>query len=351
MAFQFLDQPYSLDLGIESSPPLYRSETRTRLSLDADVAKNQTTIDVQRVRGRLYEIDVAVPPGLELISVGPPDLVESSTLLAKEAAGRGDTGHAGLIRPGRPRQPHEPGPGSEVLFAQPASGTSGSGLARRSTWAFLGPGLRLDSKRLSGLHGARPHLRGRETEWPAARIPRSSAVNRSASATLANAARSGQLPVLVLQSNHSPASLRGRLIRHPLAIAKETRISARVSRRRVDVRQETSLQVRYGTVSSLIVQVPFPETDAWDVQAKETIRREDLGSVPGEAGQRRYRLTFRSTDLGSIVAPVPLSSPPGTDFGSGWRAEHDDPMDPPSRREPSDQLRSNCRPSPASRRR
>ena len=100
------------------------------------------------------------------------------------------------------------------------------------------------------------------------------------------------MPALVLESNDSPASLRGRLRRHRLAIDHESRISALVSRRRVDVRQETSLQVRYGAVSSLVVQVPFPETDAWEVQARETVRREDLGQSGGGTARRRYRLTF-----------------------------------------------------------
>ena len=47
-AYQFLDQPYKLGLGIESSPPLYRSETSTRMVLDAQTAQVDTTVQVQR---------------------------------------------------------------------------------------------------------------------------------------------------------------------------------------------------------------------------------------------------------------------------------------------------------------
>ena len=78
-AYQFLDQPFKLNFAVESSPPLYRAEATTRLDLDADMARSSTSIEVQRVRGRLFEIQVAIPPGLQLLSVGPPDLVESAT--------------------------------------------------------------------------------------------------------------------------------------------------------------------------------------------------------------------------------------------------------------------------------
>ena len=76
-AYQFLDQPFKLGFSIENSPSLYRAETTTRLDLDARTARD-TSIEVQRVRGALFEIQVAVPAGLELLSVGPPELVESA---------------------------------------------------------------------------------------------------------------------------------------------------------------------------------------------------------------------------------------------------------------------------------
>ena len=79
IAYQFLDQPFKLNFSVESSPPLYRAETATRLDLDADMARSTTSIQVQRVRGRLFEIQVAIPPGLELLSVGPAEWVESAT--------------------------------------------------------------------------------------------------------------------------------------------------------------------------------------------------------------------------------------------------------------------------------
>ena len=88
-AYQFLDQPYKLGLGIENSPPLYRSETSTRMVLDAQTAQVDTTVQVQRVRGRLFEIEIVVPAGLQMISVGPADLVESAIPIVAQTLATG----------------------------------------------------------------------------------------------------------------------------------------------------------------------------------------------------------------------------------------------------------------------
>src|SRR5262249_42980086 len=50
-----------------------------RLILDSNQVRNETTIDVQRVSGRLDEIEIEIPHQLQLVSVGPPELVESAT--------------------------------------------------------------------------------------------------------------------------------------------------------------------------------------------------------------------------------------------------------------------------------
>ena len=80
LAFEFLDQPFLLDLGIESSPPLVRADLKTIFRIDADRARSETTIELDWVRGRLTEVELGVAAGLQLTSVGPPEVVESSHL-------------------------------------------------------------------------------------------------------------------------------------------------------------------------------------------------------------------------------------------------------------------------------
>ena len=85
LAYEFLDQPFLLDLGVESSPPQVRGETRTFLEVDSDKVRSQTTIDLTWL-GELFELELAVAPGLDVISVGPAESVES-THLADAAPG------------------------------------------------------------------------------------------------------------------------------------------------------------------------------------------------------------------------------------------------------------------------
>ena len=77
LAFEFLDQPFLLDLVVESSPPLVRAQSKTLFRIDVDRVQSETTIDFDWVRGQLSELELGVAPGLKLISVGPPEAVES----------------------------------------------------------------------------------------------------------------------------------------------------------------------------------------------------------------------------------------------------------------------------------
>ena len=80
LAFEFLDQPFLLDLAVEPSPPLFKADLRTVFRIDRDRARSETTIELERVRGRASEVELWVAKGLQLISVGPPDVVASSHL-------------------------------------------------------------------------------------------------------------------------------------------------------------------------------------------------------------------------------------------------------------------------------
>ena len=80
LAFEFLDQPFLLDLGVEPSPPLVRADSKTIFRIAPERARSETTIELGWVRGRLSEVELGVAPGLELTSVGPADVVESSHL-------------------------------------------------------------------------------------------------------------------------------------------------------------------------------------------------------------------------------------------------------------------------------
>ncbi|MGC8640970.1 MAG: hypothetical protein ACP5XB_13980, partial [Isosphaeraceae bacterium] len=312
-AFLFLDQPFKLGLGIESSPPLFQTETSTRLDLDDELARVAASIVVHQVRGRLFDLDVAVPPGMQLLAIGPPDLVDSSTAVSgpdQTAKGASPSG------PGRIHRLHLTEVGRDQrtftlrLRGQERIGSKGEltlglfsvpgGVAASSTVSvFADPTVSFELIDEPDQPGG-PGASGFRVQPPSA---------RSASATPAETER---FPLLVLKSHQNPVHLRGRLTRHARVVTHDTRITAQVSARQIEVRQETSLQVRHGSIRSLVVRVPLARPDLWQVQGKETIRRSELESQDREGRIRRYRLSFEPpiTDqsLLTFVFPLPLAA-------------------------------------------
>ena len=57
----------------------------------------------------------------------------------------------------------------------------------------------------------------------------------------------------------------------------DSEISAQVSRRTIDVIQQTDLAVRFGELDSLELSVPAAIADRWELIDKEIAERRDLG--------------------------------------------------------------------------
>ena len=290
-AFQFQDQPFRLDLSVEDAPPLYRSESSTRMVLDAAMAHSETTIEVRRLRGRLFEVELLVPPGLQLQPPGPPDLVESAIPVQASAAGNDRSIRdeqvwkvrlTPLARDARSfalrmRGEQPIGPSGEVKLGLCAlrdgvSSASSVTLLAESNVTFE-PHLESEQPDPSGLYGA----------WfPVATDDRPAA--------LAGSADGNRAVVAMLVSSQNPTSIQGRFNRHVLSVGHDTRVRAQISRRSLDIRQETAVKVRHGTIRSLVVRVPETVPGDWLVQGAETIRRQELDRAEG--GARRYRLAL-----------------------------------------------------------
>lgn len=316
-AYQFLDQPYKLGLGIENSPPLYRSETSTRMVLDAQTAQVDTTVQVQRVRGRLFEIEIVVPAGLQMTSVGPADLVESAIPIVAQTLATGSD---------RPRET------AQVLkiHLTPLGRDRKSFFLRLRGQQRIGP----EGAVKLGLFATRDGVSTASTvslfadrdvtfepgDEPAQRDESSAGAFRlqppgESSAASLTSAPGERSPIAVLKSNQNPTYLRGRLTRHPLSITHDTKISAQFTRRSIDVRQDTELRVRYGSIRSLTVRVPLSRSQAWQVQGKETIKREELDQKAGDS--RRYRLVFDPPILESSLLTFRFQVPVEVAVGNG----------------------------------
>jgi hypothetical protein len=303
LAYQFVDQPFDLSLRVEPSPPLVSTRSRTRVGLRATEARVETWLDYQVARGRLFELSVAMPRGLELESIGPADVADSwkvvsetpdgvrllSVLLTPRARERGNfsvvlTGH----------QPVNPsGPLAVDLF-QPRGTTTGGGriavVAERNLSVELpeppeGPG---------GAEPLRPAVNGLPADWP----------------WPADRGSPGP-PALWLRHDGNPASLPLLVSVHPRTVSHQTTLLVQLARDRLDIRQETRCSVHFGTLSQVEVLVPAPLQGHWDLDADEVSERKDLG--PTSTGEHVYRLRFAREVSDKVRlrfhARLPLASP------------------------------------------
>jgi hypothetical protein len=290
VAFEFLDQPFLLDLGVEASPPLVRAESRTYFQIDADRARSETSIQLEWIRGRLFEVELGVAAGLELVSVGPSDVVESSHVTAETTGQfvRGSNPHDRRLKirltpvasnqkkvtirlAGVQRIPPD-GSIKLGLFTpdQPASARAYYAIA-----ADRGLALELDddSGRLARSSVLEPSLPGQSEDWRWA-----STHGELSSSTL------------LLSDEGNSAFLPIRIKRLARSLSHDSALSVAVTARALEVIQRTTLAVRHGALASVDIRVPAEICDRWELLEKERFDRAELGREPDSLA--RFRLSF-----------------------------------------------------------
>jgi hypothetical protein len=290
LAFEFLDQPFLLDLGVESSPPLVKADSKTLFRIDADRARSETTIELRWVRGELSELELGVAAGLQLISVGPPEVVESSHL-ADAVHSHGSEGPNAAARLLRVRLTAHGRDSNRVILML-------TGIQRISTDGKVNLGLFTPLPAVS-VNGSYALIADRglaiELDDDSGRIRRSRDPLVVANGPKAGwpwtslGGDQGRTPLLLLDDGHS-RYLPIQITRHARTVVQDTVLSAQVSRRWVDLLGRTTIAVRHGTVSSLEVRVPASIANRWELLEKELVDREELSRDPD--GATRYRLSF-----------------------------------------------------------
>ncbi|WP_020466152.1 hypothetical protein [Singulisphaera acidiphila] len=279
LAYQFVDQPFDLELRIEPSPPLVHFDARTTVSLGAGQAKIDTWLGVETANGRLFDLNLVLPRGLELESVGPPDMVESWQLSPQRDEGRIVTARLtfraqegnsfGLHLVGR--QVIDPSRPVALALFQPRESSLGGGriavLAERNLTVDVAERTE-GSARTEAFRSARQEPPA-DWPWP----PGRSATDN---------------PALWLRYDGTPASLPLRMVVHPRSVTHETSLVLQVGRRGVDGRQETEFAVHFGTLEYVDVDVPPELVNRWEVEDGDVASRTDLG--PTERGGRLFRL-------------------------------------------------------------
>jgi hypothetical protein len=288
LAFEFLDQPFLLDLGVEPSPPLVRADSKTIFRIAPERARSETTIELSWVRGRLTEVELAVAPGLELTSVGPADVVESSHLSDLTAAG-GTGGAISQERRLRIRLTSQGRDANKVTLKLTgvqriaSEGKAKLGLFTPIQAASAHASFALVAERGLALALADDSGRIRVSNEPPP------AANKMVVASTLGSLRDELDPTpLLLVDDDNSRLLAIDITRNARTLVQETVLSAQVSRRWVDVVQRSTFGVHHGVFDSLEMLVPAEIVDRWELLEKEQSDREELAREPG--GARRYRL-------------------------------------------------------------
>jgi hypothetical protein len=289
LAYQFVDQPFELTLRIDSSPPLVHTQDRTTVLLDAGQARVDTWLDYQSAHGRLFDVRVALPRGLELDSVGPKEVVEDKLLIPEPTDSPPRTGHGARVLTIRltpkaheangfslhltGRQAIDPAKPVSIGLFQPREATSGGGRVAVLVDRNLTVDQRSRSDPAEGRDEFRPAVLEPPADWP---WP----AGRSASMTLP--------PALWLRHDGNPSRLPLDIRVHPRTVSSETTLLARIDRRGVEVEQETECTVHFGTMDHLDIEVPAAIQEPLELEGGPVASRTDLDST-SSAG-RRYRL-------------------------------------------------------------
>ena len=291
LAYQFSVQPFEINLRIEPSPPQVRSEARTTVLVEPGSSRIDTWLDYQTARGRLYELTIGVPPGLEIESVGPDEVVSAWQIGApsagpppgNEAAGLRlltvrllprvqDAGRFGLHIVGR--QPLVPAREARIGLLRPLGVVPGGGQIAVLTDPSLTVDLSGPGDSPAGGDGIfHPAAQAPPADWlwPAGRTPTSA-------------------PMLWLRYLQTPGELPLRVSTHPRTVTHATSLQVRVGRQEVDVQQETECSIRFGSLDHLDVDVPVALEGRWELEGAGVATRSDLGR--SERGNRTFRLTF-----------------------------------------------------------
>jgi hypothetical protein len=287
LAYAFADQPFELTLRADPSPPLVRTDARTTVTLDAGQARVETWLDYRAAHGRLFDLNIGLPDGLELESVGPKDIVEASQQYSAEAeagaaARRGMPAHAAGTRAVTVRltpqaqegdsfsiqltgrQAIEPARPVDLALFRPLDATSGGGRVA----VLTGRNLTVDLRDGGGGPGAfRPAAQEPPADWPWPAADRPAGVSPA--------------PALWLRHDGSPAALPLEMTVHPRALAHRTILRVQVERRWLVIEQEIECSVHFGTLDHLDVEVPSALRGRWEPEKGEVASQAELGSTPG----------------------------------------------------------------------
>jgi hypothetical protein len=297
LAFEFREQPFQLDLSVEPLPPLVKAGSRTSFWIESERARSETSVDFSWVRGRVFDLELRAPPDLKIVSIGPPSVVELASLASEEPAEPGARAPRKLTIRLSPWARDQNKVAIKLLGLEPIppGGLAKLGLITPLRATSVSASYELVADRGLTLELADESGRIRRSDEPAG--PGGPSVPRDGPSR-AVPGELGTTPLL-LSGDGNAGELPVRITRNQRTVAHDTEISAHVTRRSIDVIQQTNLAVQFGVLESLEIQVPAAIADRWELLDKEIAECREIGLDPD--GSRRYRLRLARPVLDKLA--------------------------------------------------
>lgn len=148
LAYSFNEQPFELGLQVDPSPPWVRAESRTTVIVEPGRARVDSWLEFAVSRGRVFEVKIAVPPGMIAETIGPEGTIsgfertddEAGPALVARLSARASEDRAFRVHLTGSQAIETAGPAPvEVGLFRPMGVQSRGGrvaVLRRETWAW-----------------------------------------------------------------------------------------------------------------------------------------------------------------------------------------------------------------------
>lgn len=310
LAFRFIEQPFDLQIRSDPAPPLAEIAIRSSIAVEPTLARIESEMDYAVTRGRLQELRVSLPEGLEITSVGPESVVESFHLLDEDATDvESPTGRILLVRLAERarasgatfrvrcsgRQILVPGDVVRVGLFRPLTGS----LREHRLAVLASPTVAVETPDTSQGGPFRTIAAELTPDWPRP----------------VEAVASAMSPEFWVWTDLNARHLNLSVSNRTLDLHHETTVQAEIDLRRRDLRQETTCHIREGVLRQIEVAVPPELEGRWELDGDEIVARDQLGTEPD--GSVRYRLVLgrRAIDLVRFrfLARLPIDPPLSVD--------------------------------------